>query len=478
MGATVRFVLNGQQHVASDLDPNLTLLSYLREQGLTGAKESCAEGECGACAVLCVAPRGTAAKECEPQVINACLQLAVAAEGTELWTVEGIADREASGAERLHPVQAAMVRTGGSQCGYCTPGFVMSLVAYYYSEPRKDPVGALSGNLCRCTGYRPILEAARGLPSPDGSDSLARRFARAAPEPKAFHYESAGVRFDRPTDLETALRLRSEYPQAKCLAGGTDLIVGLNQDFARQSHWLALGEVEELRRVEWDEDWIRIGPAVTWRTLEECVAPELPVIGELTRLFASPLIRSRGTLGGNLMTASPVGDGAPVFLALDASVSLRNRAGERTLPLAGFFLAYRETAIAADELLTEIRVPRRAPSFLRFYKVTKRELDDISSVSAGLAVDLDGDRVTRARFAFGGVAATPLRARLAEEALVGNALDPDSLARVQDAAVAAFAPIDDVRASAAYRSAMIRNLLAKFWDEFAAQAGRAAGGEE
>ena len=455
------FRLNGSLVQVVDVDPNTTLLAWLRARGLTGSKESCAEGECGACAVVVVtaAANGRSAY----QAVNSCLVLLPEVADGEVWTVEGV---RADGAP--HPVQQAMVEHAGSQCGYCTPGFVMSLFAWYYSEPRPQPMAALAGNLCRCTGYRPIRDAAVQLRGPAAGDPFRERLLRAAPAQAPLQYRASTARFDRPTTLWAALALRAEHPSATLLQGGTDLVVEINQAGVHFEHVIALGGVRELRAIEERDGEVVIGAAVTWAQLEsELRDPHgrLGLLAQVIPLFGSPLIRARATLGGNLMTASPVGDAAPALLALDAAVDLASANARRCVPLREFFTAYRRTALGADELLVAVRVAKPPPSVARFYKVSKRELDDISSVSAAIAVWLDGDRVQQAAIAFGGVAATPVRAFAAEQALVGQRLDDASLRECQRAVAAAFTPIDDVRASAAYRSAMLTSLLAKFWAE-------------
>ncbi|MDO8349097.1 MAG: FAD binding domain-containing protein [Planctomycetota bacterium] len=461
MNDSFRFVLNGAAVQVDGLDPHTTLLGWLRARGLSGAKESCAEGECGACAVVVVAAaNGTDGSRYQTQ--NACLILLPEVAGAEVWTVEAVAGRDG-----LHPVQQALVQHGSSQCGYCTPGFVMTMFAHYYSAPRRRAAEALAGNLCRCTGYRPIRDAAEALPLPVYGDPFLARLQQAPPAAAAVAYEACGARFDRPASLDEALALRRAHPAATLLQGGTDLVVDSNLRGTRHAHVISLSAIESLRRCEERDGAFVIGAGVTWHELEERLAPRVPLLQQLISLFASPLIRARATLGGNLMTASPVGDAAPVLLALDATVECAAPGGLRRIALHDFFVGYRQTLLGDDEILAAVHVPVDQPTAARFYKVSKRELDDISSVAAALAVRLDDGVVTRARFAFGGVAATPMRALAAEDALVGRPLDATSLADCQRLVLAAFTPISDVRASEAYRSAMLGSLLAKFWHEVA-----------
>ncbi len=457
---TLRFKLNGREVDASGADPNTTLLAWLRERGLTGTKEGCAEGECGACAVVVVRGHGEGARY-EP--VNSCLFLLGSAADQEVVTVEGVAD----GA--LHPVQEAMVRLGGSQCGYCTPGFVMSLFAEYYREGRAESgfdLESIAGNLCRCTGYRPIRDAGRSLPVVDPADPFAARLREPAPAPSPVRYEAGGRRFLRPTSLAQALEAIAAHPDAKIVCGGTDLVVEMNQRHARFDAIVSLEAVAELRALEDGDDALVVGASVTLSELEQRAGAALPILGELLPLFSSRLIRNRATLGGNLATASPIGDSPPVLLALDAEVRLASLAGERSVALEAFFTGYRKTAMRPGELIVSVRVPKPYPSIARFYKVSKRHHDDISTVAAAFALDLDASGVvTRARLAYGGVAATPARATRAEAALTGKPWSAASAEEARRALEGAFTPMTDQRGSAAYRAAMVTRLFDKLWAE-------------
>ncbi len=455
----LRFLLNGREVDATGADPNTTLLAWLRERGLTGTKEGCAEGECGACAVVLVRGHGERARY-EP--VNSCLLLLASAAGQEVITVEGVAN----GA--LHPVQQAMVRLGGSQCGYCTPGFVMSLFAEFYRDGRAEggfDEESIAGNLCRCTGYRPIRDAGRSLPVVSADDPFAARLREPAPSQAALRYEARARRFLRPTSLAGAIEALAEHPDARLVSGGTDLVVEMNQRHARFDALVSLEAVSELRVLEDREDALVVGAAVTLSELEQRAGEALPILRELLPLFSSRLIRNRATLGGNLATASPIGDSPPVLLALDAEVRLASREGERSVPLASFFTGYRKTAMKPGELLVSVRIPKPFPSIARFYKVSKRHHDDISTVAAAFALELDGGVVTKARLAYGGVAATPVRATKAEAALVGKRWSASSVAEARAALEGAFTPMTDQRGSAAYRAAMVTRLIDKLWAE-------------
>lgn len=491
----VRFRLNGSDVDAELEDPYVTLLDFLRASGLTGSKEGCAEGECGACAVVVLAegPRGSA----RYRAVNSCLLLLPMLHGRSVLTVEGVAQ-----GDRLHPVQEALVQHGGSQCGYCTPGFVMSMFAEYY-RPGRDgwDLEAIAGNLCRCMGYRPILDAARSLPAPAPDDPFLAPLSDPMPPLPPFPptdclevVEAPGPardrlpaappaqtppavsppRFFRPTSLADLLAVLREQPEARLVAGGTDLAVEANLHGRRWPVLVSVEAVPELRTIREHDGTLEIGAALTLTELEERLGGRVPLLAQLFPLFASRLVRNRATLGGNLATASPIGDASAVLLALDAEVRVAAPDGERLIPLHSFFTGYRRTALRPGEVLVAVRIPSRPPGYARFYKVAKRQRDDISTVAAAFALDLDpAGRVERVRLAYGGVAPTPVRARAAEAELVGQPWSPEAVARACEALAGELHPIDDHRGSAAYRLAMVKSLLDRFYADWA-EAARAA----
>ena len=451
----VQFQLNGRPVFADAADTQTTLLDYIRSLGLTGAKEGCAEGECGACTVLMVSPDGPGSAY---RPVNSCLMFLPMAAGHEFYTVESLAS-----AGELSDAQRAMAAAGGSQCGYCTPGFVMSLFAEQYRPGRSGPCDphAMGGNLCRCTGYRPIRDAAASLGPPPAGD-FRDRLLRPAPRPGRF----ATPGFARPDSVEECLDILVRLPAARLIAGGTDLGVESNLKFRRWPHLVSVEAIDELQAFSDTPDSIRIGAALPLADLARLWTGAPAAVRDWLELFASPAIRNRATLGGNLATASPIGDGAPLLLALDAVVHIAGPAGRRTVPIGSFFRGYRQTALSQGELLTAIEVPKPLPSMLRFYKVAKRRADDISTVAAGLSMDWDAaGRITRARFAFGGVAATPLCVDTAQDALAGPQWNETSVERVQQILERTLHPLSDHRGSAAYRLAVSQSLIAKFhWE--------------
>jgi len=452
------FLLNNRR-VSVDATIQTTLLDYIRAQGLTGAKESCAEGECGACAVVLVAEREGGS---EYRAVNSCLMLAPMAIGQEILTVEALA---ADG--NLSEVQQAMAQGGGSQCGYCTPGFVMSLFAEHYRPGRTgtcDPY-ELGGNLCRCTGYRPIRDAALSLGEAPAGIFL-DRLSRPAPRLEAIDYGTSGARFSRPATLEQCLSTLASHRDARLIAGGTDLVVESNLRARRWPHLISVEAIAELREFSETADSVTIGAALPLNEIAKRWTKAPEVLLQWLRLFASPLLRNRATLGGNLATASPIGDGAPLLLALDARLHLASQRGRRTISLSSFFTTYRQTVLAPDELIFAIEVPKPLPEFVRFYKVAKRRMDDISTVAAAMAMDWDASgRIARARFALGGVAPIPLRALAAEEVVLGQRWNDAAVELAQAALERTIQPIGDHRGSAEYRLAVSKSLVAKFlWE--------------
>jgi xanthine dehydrogenase small subunit len=456
----MNFVLNGRSVPVSGLPVQTTLLDFLRDNGLTGAKEGCAEGECGACTVLLVGDDGCGTAY---RPVNSCLLFLPMLAGQEIYTVEALARNG-----ELAEAQKAMAAGGGSQCGYCTPGFVMSLFAEHYRPNRGgacDP-HALGGNLCRCTGYRPIRDAALSLAdAPD--DEFRRRLSHPAPPVEAVRYDAAGASFIRPSSLAECFDVAKEHPDIKWVAGGTDLGVESNLRYRRWKHIGSLEGVGELREFGETDAGVRIGAGLPLSDIAARWIDAPSAFREWVPLFASPTLRNRATLGGNLATASPIGDGAPLLIALSAVLHLTGSNGERTVPVESYFTGYRRTAAEPGELIRTIEIPRPA-AFTRFYKVAKRMLDDISTVAAAMSLDLDSaGRVKQARFAFGGVAPTPLRAVAAEEAVIGRVWNMAAVERAQAALDRTLNPISDHRGSAEYRKEAAKSLVEKFWWETA-----------
>jgi xanthine dehydrogenase small subunit len=448
--------VNGEPRALREVPAWVSTLDWLRGIGLTGAKEGCAEGECGACSVMVARPDGEGSRW---TAVNACLVPALALDGQEVVTAEGLGT-----ADHLHPVQREMAQRGGSQCGYCTPGFVCSMAAEYYRPDRSTgddfDLHAIAGNLCRCTGYRPIRDAAQALDAPPTDDPLAERVGRPAPAPVATR---AGG-FARPADLAEAFALLREHPDATVLAGGTDWGVEVNLRGERPAYVVAVDRLPELRGFAIDDHGVEIGAALTLSEVEAALGGRIPMLDEVFEVFASRLIRNGATIGGNLATASPIGDFAPALMALEAGVVLASAEGDREVPSADYFTGYRETVRRDDELIKAVRVPLPMAGITAFHKIAKRHFDDISSVAVGFAIELVEGSVKSARIGLGGVAATPVRALATEAALEGRPWEESTVREAAAVLRGEGTPMDDHRASAAYRSAMLGNALLKLWE--------------
>ncbi len=471
--------VNGEVFVLAGTDPCTNALDWLRSLGLTGAKEGCAEGECGACAVMVARPDGAGGTHWV--AVNACLPPAGALAGQEVTTAEGLGSPES-----LHPVQAEMAVRGGSQCGYCTPGFVCSMAAEYYRADRRSTVVdetapapqlpaheapgpngfdlvSLSGNLCRCTGYRPIRDAAFALGFPEADDPVATRVAGPSPLPVPTRVEGPAGSYVRPADLAAALRLVEQHPDAVLVAGSTDWGVDVNLHGARSRLVIGIDGLAELRDLVRTPEHLELGAALTLAELERDLAGSVPLLAAVFPQFASPLIRNAATLGGNLATGSPIGDLAPALLALEASVVLEGPTGSRAVPLDGYFTGYRTSVRRRDEVIRSLRVPLPLSEVTAFHKVAKRRFDDISSVSVAIALHHEDGVVARARIGVGGIAATPLRATAAEAALEGQPWTEQTARSAAAVLAEEGTPIDDHRASAAYRRAMLAASLVRLW---------------
>ena len=470
MAAAIEFVLNGRPVRVENISPNTTLLNHLRSIGLTGAKEGCAEGDCGACTVA-VLDRDAHGKACY-RAINSCLVPLPAMAGRDVVTVEGVAGDE------LHPVQQEMVDHNGSQCGYCTPGIICSLFEGYYRDDLLEDwqlEDQLCGNLCRCTGYHPIRCAAKlVIPRDKTGESKDPFVARLKPTPTrlgAANCSGAGKSFHRPASLAALLRLMQERPGAQLVAGATEVGVEITKKFRTFPALISLEAVPELTEIKSTEsDW-HVGATATLTAVEELLSAEFPALAKMLRVFGSRQIRNRATLGGNLVTASPIGDAAPVLLAFEAKVALVSERGERVLSLDEFFVAYRKTALQPGEVMKSVILPRPVPRpgvrrLRQFYKVSKRREMDISTVAACFAVELnEAGVVQKARLAYGGVAPMPVRARETERVLLGKPWNAGTLAEVLPVLRGEFNPISDVRGSESYRRQLITSLFEKFFGE-------------
>jgi xanthine dehydrogenase small subunit len=467
---SVRFVLDGDIVCIDRPPPTMTILDYLREvAGRRGTKEGCAEGDCGACTVVVgeLSSRGV-----RYRAVNSCIRFLPTLDGKELVTVESL--QQPSGT--LHPVQQSMIDHHGSQCGFCTPGFVMSLFALYLQRghsSREQVLGALTGNLCRCTGYRPIIDAGMRQGEYTAPERWSREDAASIQRldvlKRLAHERAAGAPlrypgYHAPRTLEELGAALLAHPDAVLLAGGTDVGLWVTKQLRELPDLIYLGDVPELSAIEDRPQELWIGAAVTLTDAWPALLNRFPELEEQAARFASPPIRNSATLCGNLANGSPIGDSIPALIALDARIELRKGAAVRRLSLEDFYLGYQKKALDRGEFMTGVAIPVAAEGrLLGSFKVSKRIDQDISGVCATFCVSLDGERVRSARLAFGGMAATACRARHAERALIEHGWSTAGIEASSAALGADFEPLSDLRASSAYRLEVAGNLLRRFF---------------
>ena len=468
MRETIRFILNGELHQVSGVDPTLTVLNYLRYGlGKTGTKEGCAEGDCGACTIVV----GTLVEGVvHYRAVNACIMFLPVLDGKEVITVEGLAGPDGT----LHPVQQALVDHHGSQCGFCTPGFVMALYAHYRNQGGTSVPeinDAVAGNLCRCTGYGPIISAAQAMydyptPGRDADDRAARlkELQQEAPLDLTYHCARANAekRFIAPKTLDQLAAASLKYPEATYLAGGTDVGLWVTKQQRFLETTILTTQVDDLRAITEHDDTIEIGAAVSYTDVFDLLGTYYPSFGELLRRLGSTQIRNSGTMGGNIANGSPIGDSMPALIAVGTDLVLRRGEDTRKIPLEDYFLDYQQQDRRPGEFVERffVRKPQENTIFYT-HKISKRFDQDISAVCGAFGFTVEDGRIAEARICFGGVAAIPKRAAKTEVALTGQ---PWTLASVRSAApmlASDFAPISDMRASADYRIATARNLLVK-----------------
>ncbi|MFP1643513.1 xanthine dehydrogenase small subunit [Pontitalea aquivivens] len=452
----ISFLLNGETTHATVTDPTRTVLDWLREdRRLTGTKEGCNEGDCGACTVMVTDESGSRA-------LNACLLFLPQIHGKALRTVEGIAAPDG----RLHPLQQAMIDEHASQCGFCTPGFVVSLATAHLNG-RQDHDDILAGNLCRCTGYAPIIRAARAARSAPAPDWLVKD----RPHAPAFGFAeiSSGVRGQTapavlPATTDDLARACLDTPDARLVAGATDLGLWVTKDLRDPGPLIFINRCKDLCQIAEKDGEITIGAGVTIAALRTAMEGPHPAFAALLRRFASEQIRQAATIGGNIANGSPIGDGPPVLIALGARLTLRRGGDRRHMPLEDFFLDYRKQDLRPGEFVESVTIPATAPG-LACYKLSKRFDQDISAVCGAINLTVDGARISAARIAFGGMAGTPKRARATEAALTGAPWSEAAITAALPALAADFTPLDDLRASADYRMAGARAMLRRYWLE-------------
>ncbi|SEG50384.1 xanthine dehydrogenase small subunit [Marinobacterium lutimaris] len=468
----IRFLLNRELRVEEQLDPNMTVLNYLRTKARkTGTKEGCASGDCGACTVVLGEPDGDRIRY---KSVNSCLTFVSALNGKQLITVEDLKQ-----GNQLHPAQQAMVDCHGSQCGFCTPGIVMSMFALGKNSaknvgtPGKEEIHeALAGNLCRCTGYRPIVEAAEKMyddVTPDSFDTeqaaTLARLREIQPQTQVELSDGAKTAFN-PSSLSELAGLLEQHPDARLVAGGTDLALEVTQFHREIPRLIYVGDIAEMKQVRVTDEQIELGAAAPLTDCYQALSQDYPDFGALLHRFASLQIRNQGTLGGNIGNASPIGDSPPALIALGAQLVLRKGKQTRTIDLQDYFIDYKVTAQQPGEFIEKVLVPRAAANGeFRSYKLSKRIDDDISAVLGCFNLVVRDGVVQSARIAYGGMAAIPKRASLCEQALTGAAWNRDTINKAKQALAQDFAPISDFRASREYRQVTAVNLLTRYFVE-------------
>ena len=460
---TVRFLLDGEVHEVRGVDPTRTLLEHLRgDLRRTGTKEGCAEGDCGSCTVLVGEPDGDGVAW---RAVNSCIQFLPMLHGKALMTVESLAKHGA-----LHPVQQAMVDKHGSQCGFCTPGIVMSLYAKAVAAKGADasPAELLAGNLCRCTGYGPIIEVANGVQA-EAAPEVDLSVLRDQTMLDLTHEDPIhGVtrRWLAPRSVEDLASAFIEHPNATIVAGATDVGLWITKQRRPLKTLIDIGQVAELKRIETVEGGVWIGAGVRYVDALETLAGFYPELGAMMRRLGSTQVRNSGTIGGNIANGSPIGDMPPALIAAGATLILRRGGERRAIPLEDFFLDYGKQDRRPGEFVEAVVVyPPRPDLTFKVFKLSKRFDQDISAVCGAFALTIDGGVVTSARIAFGGMAGTPKRASACEAALVGQPWTQDTIETAMAAIDTDYAPMSDMRASAAYRSLTARNMLRKVFIE-------------
>ena len=469
MRDTIRFILAGQVQQIDQCEPTRTVLEYLREdKGLTGTKEGCAEGDCGACTVVIGELHDDGIRY---QAVNSCIQFLPSLDGKQLITVEDLAGEE------LHAVQQAMVDQHGSQCGFCTPGFVMSLFAMFHTQAERNVERAeidlgLAGNLCRCTGYTPIVRAAEQALTAERSDHFTNDEALRIKQLKSIQtsdslkLSNGQSRFYAPRSIDELCELLQSHPQAIMVAGATDVGLWVTKQMRQLETLIYLGNVSELKQLKEEDDTLIIGAAVTYSDASQAITDRYPAFLPLIERLGASQVRNAGTVGGNIANGSPIGDMPPALIVLGAKLVLRSSLGQRVIDLENYFISYGKQDLRAGECVEQVHLP--APlrnQIFSTYKISKRIEQDISAVCAAFAMQIEDGVISKARVCFGGMAEIPKRASCCEQALNGQDWNQETISNAMQAMLTDFTPLTDMRASERYRMQVAQNLLLRFYLE-------------
>ena len=458
----IKFILNDKIHEIHNPDPNETILNYIRLRlKKTGTKEGCAEGGCGACTIVIGELKNN---NIIYKAINSCIAFTPSLEGKQLLVIEDLMLKNGS----LHPVQSAMVNYHGSQCGFCTPGFVMSLFSMYKNNSSYDVKTieeAISGNLCRCTGYRSIIDAAKSLNNnqPDQFKKNKRKIINLLKKirPKSISINNQNKKYFAPRTVNELKKIIKKYPNLDFLSGGTDMSLIVTKQKKNLDNIIYLNSIDSLNYIKENNKYIEIGATTPLRKFELFIKKHYLDFNVILKRYGSVQIRNVATMAGNIATASPIGDSLPLLLSLDASVVIESFDKKNILPLNNFFISYRKTKLKKGQFISSIRIPKYKKNIFKAYKISKRFDDDISSVCAAFNLEIIKNKIESVRIAYGGMAAVPKRAKLCEKILLNSFINDETINKAKEALEKDFQPINDMRASGLYRMEVAKNLLEK-----------------
>ena len=462
----IKFIFENKIHELKNPDPNETILNFLRlKLKKTGTKEGCAEGGCGACTIVLGELKEN---RIIYKAINSCIAFVPTLDGKQLLIVENLKSKN----ESLHPVQNAMIKYHGSQCGFCTPGFIMSLFAMYknYSSYNDHIIkDSISGNLCRCTGYRPIIDAAKSLNNKNITDKFEIYKKKTINLLKKIHFSSVsinnGKKYFAPKNIIELKKILNKNPNSKLLSGGTDLSLVVTKERKNLDSLIYIGGIKELNYIKKNNSFIEIGANTPLINVEEYIKKYYLDFNKILKRYGSIQIRNVATIAGNIATASPIGDTLPLLLSLDALITIENNKIKKTIKLKDFFVSYRKTKLKKKDFISSIKIPIYTKNIFKAYKISKRFDDDISSVCASFNFEIKNKKIKNVKIAFGGMSSIPKRAKYCEKTLENKEFSNKILDKAKESLMKDFSPISDMRASKEYRIEIAKNLLTKVFAE-------------